>query len=1429
VKSTLVKKIRPLPVLPSLGLDDPDRLRKSAVIPEAPDEDKSSSPGYQSESFKPAELAEPRSPKSPITKQASIDEGKGEVEEFQTPPDVQPVSFGVDEPPTKADVQQDESTHSEQALPDIVRETEEVEPRKYIDSPIPTEIPSTSEDDAGPSDQQYDPLTDVSWAMARKQSIDAKARTPEFAWFIARKQSIESKPIPPDADFDSPLPSPSAAQARNRFLSARGQSMDIPSPEMPSPDLPSPDVIPPGFPVPEEPSEEEPMSEDPPPPILPQSSTESEPPEPPEPDYATVPVPPKDDDYESPDYASPYVQSPDYASPYVQSPEHSSKRGDGQRQQSQDQQSLDQQSLEQAPSIEEEEKSQGENDSARTTGDDVTSDDSVSKKCSTAKELISQDSLDKDDDDVLGGGSVVSDDPTYVEPVDCQEADLSLSITDKTLTPDKEAPAGTALSDIPPEPPRLPPKPPLPAKPPVPPKPDKLSEPPQIPAKDYPPEARRSKPAITKPARLDIARKKDMQSTGDTPPTPQDDKEVVPGRVKILVEGASEEMKSPNEDVNPSESRKAEGGLDEKADDSSASLRVPAKTGKRTNLDEEASTSTNRRGGDMSSTWRPFLLESSGSSSLEDGFFPPEDSAHLADEDEPSSNSNKLEEDSSEFPSGFGYPTVGSCLTMAGADMMGYAGVYSLSRTLSRISERSTTSEQERSDLEDIEDSTKPSSCSPSIDDESIMSSDRQPSLSSDPPSGLCDIIPEDSPLGVKSAETPDGNDGSCTLVPKLVLPAAFSASEGHSDYEFGDLPEIPCDAASGNDVTPTADSSFLDPPGISRYASMESGLDKIPGIPGISEDIIPENDSDPELEFHELPALPGEDGEGEEREKLPREVLDFVIPPPLLSKDSSQSDLPSPEESMKTMANIPDELKGHIPPPLLPSLSEEANWPTPPSDPGLFETPLVSRVETFDIQRQEACKVVVSSSLESTDPPDSPTGTGNQADSGSDETDNPTMQDDEVFTGADELTHSSISYDALVTVRSKEPTFTNTGPRGSTGEDTSMAISTSEWTSSSSRERQARTSPPQSNPQNNTLSQASSLSQLQSLSQSQTLSHLPSVSQLQAQTQALADAGAAKSDDMSLAATSISELASARASSDDVFLTDYGSASSSEQPEQARKTSPPVTYVKGRSHSERSHRTMEYDAFHENLYDDDPFIAQTILSPTERSKKPLVYYPTISPTEEQDRGTLSRKRRSKKSSSYDTSPKSPSAVFGGEPAFEMDPYSKARSRSIPIKPKPPYYGAVASPVSSEDDENLAARRQAFRKSLERPGKNASRSKNYKSKGSQERPLTSAVKPGGRSKCRSPPSDCSTSSLDTAAVQRASNTIPRVSRKRKQLPSRRRSRAAAEEARDGRLHGISAAVSTPSVLAYGDASSILRRRRELHGDGQRQQHGGTEQ
>lgn len=148
---------------------------------------------------------------------------------------------------------------------------------------------------------------------------------------------------------------------------------------------------------------------------------------------------------------------------------------------------------------------------------------------------------------------------------------------------------------------------------------------------------------------------------------------------------------------------------------------------------------------EMSTTWKSFPQESSGSSSLEEGWVPQDESnaQQSQSEDSNGQNEDSFQEDLADFPGTFIYPI--------GPEILANYGAFSLSRTLSRISERSTTSEQDKSDFED---SFKPSSRSPSLDDESLMSSDHQPSLSSDPPSGTA--LPSVSDDRRTSSELPD-------------------------------------------------------------------------------------------------------------------------------------------------------------------------------------------------------------------------------------------------------------------------------------------------------------------------------------------------------------------------------------------------------------------------------------------------------------------------------------------------------------------------------------------------------------------------------------------------------------------------------------------------------------------------------------------------
>ncbi|KAF5271312.1 hypothetical protein FQA39_LY08110 [Lamprigera yunnana] len=143
---------------------------------------------------------------------------------------------------------------------------------------------------------------------------------------------------------------------------------------------------------------------------------------------------------------------------------------------------------------------------------------------------------------------------------------------------------------------------------------------------------------------------------------------------------------------------------------------------------------------EASSTWRPFPLESSGSSSFEEGILPQDQelereyfvSGFKVDTDVLPAKENG---DLGNY-SNFGYPclitnnsNVG--LDISSAEVLQNYNTTFLARTLSRISERSTNSEKSSLD----EDSTKASTQLDSLNDESLASSDHQASISSDTPS----------------------------------------------------------------------------------------------------------------------------------------------------------------------------------------------------------------------------------------------------------------------------------------------------------------------------------------------------------------------------------------------------------------------------------------------------------------------------------------------------------------------------------------------------------------------------------------------------------------------------------------------------------------------------------------------------------------------
>lgn len=335
------------------------------------------------------------------------------------------------------------------------------------------------------------------------------------------------------------------------------------------------------------------------------------------------------------------------------------------------------------------------------------------------------------------------------------------------------------------------------------------------------------------------------------------------------------------------------------------------------------------------STWRPFLIESSGSSSLEEGFLPPDQdldntqeyflsrqpagefSGHYetAVRPEKEEETYDFQDELSEFPTNFGYP----CLTAAiggigigSTDMLAYGSGF-LARTLSRISERSTNSEN--TSLED--DSTKASTQSDSVNDESLMSSDHQASLSSDSPSGQ----PERKPLSLDKKLEKQDSSGNSKQSPEqniininnLLLQRQMS-DDRRTSAEMADL--------SIDDI---------------EIITSERGLK------------LKRQDSDDTIidEENEMPCLR-----------------------PSGSQDS-EGDWPLPEipirmhPEMKLYPNIPKSFG--LPRGSLKSQDSE-QWPSPPSS--LLETPVVDNVESYYMNPpEEACKVTVDSN---TDPYDS-------------------------------------------------------------------------------------------------------------------------------------------------------------------------------------------------------------------------------------------------------------------------------------------------------------------------------------------------------------------------------------------------------------------------------------------------------------------------
>lgn len=360
---------------------------------------------------------------------------------------------------------------------------------------------------------------------------------------------------------------------------------------------------------------------------------------------------------------------------------------------------------------------------------------------------------------------------------------------------------------------------------------------------------------------------------------------------------------------------------------------------------------------ELSSTWKPFPLDSSGSSSFEEGVLPPDrdldqqeyfmcrdnsgdftglsDVCYKGDDSDatPTRDGTQLPDDLANFSTNFNYPSItsnigGIGLSISAANVLtGYCTTF-LSRTLSRISERSTNSEKSSLD----EDSTKISTQSDSLNDESLASSDRQASLSSDSPSNACvSESGKKTPVNEKSAfkkESKSSEKQSSDAIPNInnLLQRQVS-DDRRTSAEMAEL--------SMDDIEIITSERGLK---LKRQGSDDTVIDEecFEGENGKKE-------SSSQSEEWPLPEIPSK----EERKSL-------MALHEAASTDTSQ---PTTQVFQPPCSNIPKTfgLRGSI------KSQDSEQWPSPPSS--VREPAVTGNVETFYITPpQEACKVNVDS-----------------------------------------------------------------------------------------------------------------------------------------------------------------------------------------------------------------------------------------------------------------------------------------------------------------------------------------------------------------------------------------------------------------------------------------------------------------------------------
>ncbi|KAJ8946053.1 hypothetical protein NQ314_008989 [Rhamnusium bicolor] len=360
---------------------------------------------------------------------------------------------------------------------------------------------------------------------------------------------------------------------------------------------------------------------------------------------------------------------------------------------------------------------------------------------------------------------------------------------------------------------------------------------------------------------------------------------------------------------------------------------------------------------DLSSTWKPFPLDSSGSESFEDNLLPPDqdmekqeyflcrdnsgdftamsDIYYKSDNDvTPTRDDTELPEDLANFPTNFGYPCLTSISGIGNTDILGgYSGGGFLSRTLSRISERSTNSEKSSLD----EDSTKASTQSDSLNDESMPSSNPQVSLSSESPSHA--------QLSENEKKTPTNN------IPEAEdkLSDLSKQSDKQSQEQVPNISSL-LQRQISDDRRTSAEMAELSMDDIEIITS-ERGL-KLKRQ-GSDDTIIDEECFEPEAREEKVRSS-SQESEDWPLPEIPQQGQKLLAMHDIPSSDTSQQ---TTQVFQPPSKNIPKTfgLRGSI------KSQDSEQWPSPPSS--IHEAPVVGNVETYYVTPpEEACKVTVDS-----------------------------------------------------------------------------------------------------------------------------------------------------------------------------------------------------------------------------------------------------------------------------------------------------------------------------------------------------------------------------------------------------------------------------------------------------------------------------------